>query len=224
MLRSDQLCEISRRTIRHYDERAERFWESTRDHDVSQNRDALLRHIHAAPPLRLLDFGCGPGRDLSAFRALGHLPTGLEGSPRMCALARALSGCEVLCQDFLQLELPAEAFDGVFANAALFHVPAQELPRVLSELRRSLKPHGVLFSSNPHGDNHEGWQGDRYGAFHDLARWRRYLQAAGFEELEHFYRPPGLPRAQQPFLASVWRKSAARRESTDPPIRQSQES
>jgi len=211
MLKADQLADISRRTIRHYDERAEQFREATRDHDVSQNRDALLRHVRAAPPLRLLDFGCGPGRDLGVFRALGHLPTGLEGSARMCELARSLSGCEVLCQDFLQLDLPAAAYDGIFANAALFHIPAQELSRVLGELRRSLRPQGVLFSSNPHGNNQEGWQGDRYGSYHDLAQWRSHLRAAGFDEIEHFYRPPGLPRAQQPFLASVWRKSAAPR-------------
>lgn len=209
MLRSDQLAEISRRTLGHYDGRAEQFWEGTRDHDVSQNRAALLRHIRSAPPLRLLDLGCGPGRDLMAFRSLGHLPTGLEGAPRMCALARRLSGCEVLCQDLLRLDLPADAYDGVFANASLFHVPAQELPRVLSELRRALRAHGVLFSSNPHGDNQEGWQGERYGCYHDLVQWRRYLGDAGFAELEHFYRPPGLPRAQQPFLATVWKKQAA---------------
>lgn len=210
MLSGDQLADISRRTLRHYDDKAEQFWQATRDHDVSQNRAALLRHIQADSPFRLLDLGCGPGRDLSAFRALGHLPTGLEGSPRLCELARTLSGCTVLCQDFLRLDLPADAFDGIFANASLFHVPAQELPRVLDELRRSLQPHGVLFSSNPHGDNREGWQGDRYGSYHDLAQWRRFMRAAGFDELEHFYRPPGLPRAQQPFLASVWKKSPQR--------------
>lgn len=87
MLRADQLAEISRRTLGHYDGRAEQFWEGTRDHDVSQNRAALLRHIRSAPPLRLLDLGCGPGRDLMAFRSLGHLPTGLEGAPRTCAPA-----------------------------------------------------------------------------------------------------------------------------------------
>ncbi|MGE0370564.1 MAG: methyltransferase domain-containing protein [Gammaproteobacteria bacterium] len=205
MLREDELTAIASRTLRHYDDRAERFWEATRDHDVSQNRAALLRHIRAAPPLRLLDLGCGPGRDLIAFRALGHLPTGLEGAPRMCALARRLSGCEVLCQDFLHLDLPADFYDGIFANAALFHIPAQELPRVLLELRASLKPGGVLFSSNPHGDNQEGWQGERYGCYHDLAQWRRFMRGAGFGEIEHFYRPTGLPRAQQPFLASVWK-------------------
>jgi SAM-dependent methyltransferase len=109
-------------------------------------------------------------------------------------------------QDLLALDLPPRHFDGVFANAVLFHVPSQELPRVLRDLRATLKPDGVLFSSNPRGDNEEGWQGERYGAYHDLATWRRHVGAAGFVELEHYYRPPGLPREQQPWLASVWRR------------------
>ena len=123
-------------------------------------------------------------------------------------MARADTGCEVLRQDFLALDLPPGRFDGVFANASLFHVPSQELPRVLTELRASLKPRGVLFSSNPRGENQEGWNRGRYGAYHDLEQWRRYLKEAGFSELEHYSRPAGLPREQQPWLASVWRRGA----------------
>jgi 2-polyprenyl-3-methyl-5-hydroxy-6-metoxy-1,4-benzoquinol methylase len=103
-------------------------------------------------------------------------------------------------------DLPQQRFDGVFANAVLFHVPSQELARVLGQLRETLKPGGVLFSSNPHGRNEEGWHGGRYGAYHDLETWRRYLVAAGFVELDHYYRPTGLPFEQQPWLASVWRR------------------
>ena len=79
---------------------------------------------------------------------------------------------------------------------------------MLRQLHATLKPAGVLFSSNPHGENEEGWNGERYGAYHDLDAWRRHLSLAGFTELEHFYRPTGLPRHQQPWLASVWRKSS----------------
>jgi SAM-dependent methyltransferase len=71
-------------------------------------------------------------------------------------MARAHSGCDVLEQSFLALDLPNQHFDGVFANAVLFHVPRQERPRALGELRETLKPGGVLFSSNPRGDGHEG--------------------------------------------------------------------
>jgi SAM-dependent methyltransferase len=198
--------QIAELTLAHYGQRAEAFRASTRDHDVSQNIDALLRHIEGTAPFRILDFGCGPGRDLAAFRRLGHTAIGLEGSPEFAAMARADSGCEVWQQSFLALDLPAAHFEGIFANASLFHVPGSELPRVLGELHATLKPRGVLFSSNPRGDNQEGWNKDRYGAYHDLAAWRRYLTSAGFIELEHYYRPAGLPREQQPWLASVWRR------------------
>jgi len=199
-------AEDTRATLEHYSRRADAFWEGTRDHDVSQNISALLNSIDAQPPLAILDFGCGPGRDLKTFVNLGHAPIGLDGAAPFAAMARAHSGCEVWHQDFLELDLPAECFDGIFANAAMFHIPTRELPRVLLELRATLKPRGVLFSSNPRGNDDEGWHGGRYGVYHSLDAWRRYLTAAGFSEISHYYRPEGLPRDQQPWLASVWRK------------------
>jgi SAM-dependent methyltransferase len=205
-LSPQELAKIAQVTLEHYNQRAEDFWHGTRDHDVSQNIAALLQYIEGDPPFTILDFGCGPGRDLKAFAALGHVAVGLEGAAEFAAMARAHTGCEVWQQDFLELDLPDQHFDGIFANASLFHVPAQELPRVLAELHASLKPGGVLFASNPRGNNQEGWSGERYGAYHDLETWRRYVTGAGFVELTHYYRPPGLPREQQPWLASVWRR------------------
>ncbi|MDP6935186.1 MAG: class I SAM-dependent methyltransferase [Myxococcota bacterium] len=201
-----QLATIVARTVAHYDAHAEGFWEGTRDHDVSQNLEALLSAIEGSPPFRILDLGCGPGRDLAALASLGHDPVGLDGSERFCVMAREHAGCEVWHQDFLALDLPPGSFDGVFANASLFHVPGQELPRVLTQLWEALMPGGVLFSSNPRGNNVEGWNGDRYGAYHDLATWRRSMTKTGFEEVGHYYRPKGLPRDQQPWLASTWRR------------------
>jgi SAM-dependent methyltransferase len=202
----DDLQRVTARTLAHYDQHADAYWDGTRDHDVTQNIGALLRHIEVPPPFELLDFGCGPGRDLKTFKALGHRVIGLDGSPRLAALARRNSGCEVLDQSFLELDLPPSHFDGVFANAVLFHVPSQVLPTVLGGLHATLKSGGVLFSSNPRGDGQEGWSGGRYGAFYDWQAWRGHMEAAGFVELTHFYRPAGLPLEQQPWLASVWRK------------------
>jgi SAM-dependent methyltransferase len=198
--------DTSRITLAHYQRTAEAFREGTRDHDVRQNIEALLRHMQAPAPLAILDFGCGPGRDLATFKVLGHAPVGLDGCADFVAMARQDTGCEVWQQDFLQLDLPGERFDGVFANASLFHIPAADLPRVLGQLHACLKPGGVLFSSNPRGRNDEGWQGERYGVWYDWPRWRDVVLAAGFEELEHYYRPAGLPREHQHWLASVWRK------------------
>jgi SAM-dependent methyltransferase len=208
-LKPEDLEKIAGLTLQHYNQRAEDFWQGTRDHDVSQNIQALLQHIEGEPPFTILDLGCGPGRDLKVFAELGHMAVGLEGAARLAEMARAYSGSEVWQQDFLKLELPDQHFDGVFANAALFHVPSQELPRVLLQLRATLKPRGVLFASNPHGHNEEGWNRGRYGAYHKLETSRRYMSAAGFVELTHYYRPAGLPREQQPWLASVWRRLAS---------------
>jgi SAM-dependent methyltransferase len=205
-MQSSTLREISGLTLDHYNRYAEDFWQGTRDHDVSQNIDALLNYMPGEPPCTILDLGCGPGRDLRTFSQMGHRAIGLEGAARLAQMARDYSGCEVWEQDFLALDLPGRYFDGVFANASLFHVPSLELSRVLKELHAALKPGGVLFASNPRGRNEEGWYQGRYGAYHDLETWRRYVSGAGFEELTHYFRPQGLPCERQPWLASVWRR------------------
>ncbi|HUX25351.1 MAG TPA: class I SAM-dependent methyltransferase [Burkholderiales bacterium] len=205
-LEQQDLERISALTLQHYNARAAGFFEGTRDHDVSQNIAALLEHIEGGPPCTLLDFGCGPGRDLKTFSDLGHIAVGLEGAAQFVDMARAYSACEVWQQDFLRLDLPHEHFDGVYANASLFHVASQELPRVLRELHATLKPGGVLFASNPRGRNEEGWNRGRYGAYYDLPTWRSHVSGAGFIELAHYYRPSGLPPEQQSWLATVWRK------------------
>jgi SAM-dependent methyltransferase len=201
-----QVRRLSDTTIAYYDRVAEAFWEGTRHHDVSQNCGAFLDAIQGDPPYSILDLGCGAGRDLSYFQSLGHEAVGLDGSQQFVIMARSHSQCEVLHQDFLAMRLPEGSFDGIFANASLFHVPSQELPRVLLELCRSLKPRGVLFSSNPRGNNEEGFSDGRYVCFFDLDTWRDHVTSAGFVEVDHYYRPPGLPRHKQPWLATVWRK------------------
>lgn len=155
----------------------------------------------------MLDLGCGPGRDLAYFKSQGLKAVGLDGSAEFVVMAHAETGCEVLHQNFIDLDLPENYFDGIFANASLFHVPSQELPTVLSELYTSLKTGGILFSSNPRGNNQEGtFQDERYSCFHNLETWRYFVTTAGFSEIHHYYRPEGLPRPQQPWLATVWRK------------------
>ena len=202
---ADDLDNLTAATLADYARRAEIFREQTRDHDVSQNIGALLSAIRGTPPFDILDLGCGPGRDLKNFKALGHRAIGLEGCPEFAAMAET-EGFDVWRQNFLDLDLPPARFDGLFANATLFHIPSHELPRVLGQFHTTLRPSGALFSSNPRGNNEEGWFNGRYCAYHDLAQWRGFLTGAGFEEVEHYYRPAGLPREQQPWLASVWLK------------------
>ncbi|HEX3773407.1 MAG TPA: class I SAM-dependent methyltransferase [Polyangiaceae bacterium] len=202
------LDEISARTLAHYEANASSFWEGTRDHDVTQNIEALLGALPRRTGLRILDFGCGPGRDLLTFRERGHVPTGLDATPAFVQMARANSGCVVLEQSFFDLDLGVALFDGVFANASLFHVPRATLPRVLAELYRALVPGGALFCSNPRSfdRDREGYNGQRYGSYLTIDGWLEVICAAGFAIEHRYLRPPNQPEAEQPWLAIVARR------------------
>ncbi|HSC76099.1 MAG TPA: class I SAM-dependent methyltransferase [Pseudomonadales bacterium] len=199
---SNDLALIEEQTLAHYENNAEQFWLGTKDHDVSQNRSALLAALPTGKTLDILDFGCGPGRDLHYFNGLGHHAVGLDGCENFCRMAHEFTGCTVLHQSFLNLTLPPDSFDGIFANASLFHVPGNELLRVLKQLHSALRSGGILFTSNPRG-NSEGWSGERYGCWMEFDTSKTFLEQAGFTVLDHYYRPAGLPQQQQPWLAIV---------------------
>jgi SAM-dependent methyltransferase len=194
--------EIERITLSHYENNAESFWSGTQDHDVRQNIGAFLQALPKNKILDILDLGCGPGRDICTFKSLGHKPVGLDGSKTFCQMAQQYSGCSILHQQFLKLELEENAFDGIFANASMFHIPSQELPRILEQLHRTLRPGGILFSSNPRGSAEE-WRGERYGHYMEIETSEFYLEQSGFKIIHHYYRPEGKPRDQQPWLAIV---------------------
>lgn len=206
MTKTKQTIEnIEKITFEDYGNKADSFWENTKDHDVSQNYTAFLAPFTGRVGLDILDFGCGPGRDLIYFKSLGHNPVGLDGTDKFCVMARNNSGCDVLHQSFNDLQLADNSFDGVFANASLFHVPSNNLHKVLENLHNAIRPNGILFTSNPRGDE-EGWSNpSRYGHFMQIDASRKYLEDAGFEITDHYYRPPGLPLEQQKWLAIVSR-------------------
>mgnify|MGYP000072444320 CR=1 FL=1 len=197
-----ELDEIERITILHYEENAESFYLGTKYHDVSQNINAFLSVLPKGKKLDILELGCGPGRDLCVFKSMGHRTTGLDGCEKFCKMAIEQSGCKILNQQFLKLDLKDNSYDGIFANASLFHVPSKELIRVLRELRSSLRKNGILFSSNPRGVK-EGWNGKRFVNYMELESSQLYLKNSGFKILHHYYRPEGKPINEQPWLAIV---------------------
>ena len=164
-------------TLGHYNEHAERFWQGTRDHDVSQNRDALLQSLDGPGPFRILDFGCGPGRDLKTFRDLGHEAIGLDGAERFVELACEYSGCAVWCQDFLKLDLPQEYFDGGVCQRSRFMCE----PRAAARTARALdgvENGGCSSAQSSRWKTRKDGNGERYGCKR-LARWRELVTAAG---------------------------------------------
>ncbi len=201
------LDQLTAATINHYEQNPQGFWEGTKDHDVSQNYEHFLKHLPKEAPYRILDLGCGPGRDLKFFSDLGHEAYGLDGCEAFCQMARAYSGCEVYHQNYLAMELPENFFHGIFANASLFHIPKNALADCLSQFHQALRPEGILFSSNPRGQG-ESISGQRYGHYMELTDYRIFFEKAGFSLIEHYYRPDGIPVEQRSWLACVLRKQA----------------
>lgn len=197
---------LTKKTIEHYETDPLGFWRGTFDHDVSQNYQALLGHLEHSNCQTLLDLGCGPGRDLKYFKQLGHHVIGLDGCESFCQMARDYSGCEVLQQDFIEINLKENYFNGIFANASLFHVPKINLPEVLAVLQRSLKQNGILFSSNPRGDG-ESINGSRYANLMELNEYQTIVEMCGFELIDHYYRPQSVPLENRPWLACVFKKT-----------------
>lgn len=203
---AEKPADLTSPTIAYYDDHAPAFWNGTKTHDVTQNYDALLGAIETSPPLTLLDLGCGPGRDLAYFRSLGHIAVGLDGSAQFAEMARAYSGAEVWVQDFIDLDLPEAHFDGVFANASLFHVPRASIETTLAAIFGGLRPGGVLFCSNPRGNDEQGFSGGRFGVFYRDETWMKLLEICGFTPVRQYFRPSNAAPHEQRWLATVWRK------------------
>jgi SAM-dependent methyltransferase len=197
--------ELTLKTLKHYSDNTSQFWEGTKDHDVLQNITALLSNIKSDGPFKILDFGCGPGRDLKQFKDLGHEAYGLDGCQQFCHMAEEFSGCNVFHQDFVETKLPNLFFDGIFANASLFHVPKNSLSNLIKTLHKSLAPNGIIFSSNPRG-NGEDFEGSRYANFMELEEYQEIIELEGFKLIDHYYRPQGAPKENCPWLACVFRK------------------
>ena len=217
---SDEVRAAAAATIMDYAAVARGYAEGNMNHDVSQNIDAMLEPLRASPsrlasPFDVLDVCCASGRDLLALKNLGHNPVGLDGVAEFCEMSREVSGCEVWEQSLADLDLPAGRFDTIFCNACLFHVPFVALSGTLRALSGALRPGGVLFVSNAHGfgEDREGWTTGRTPGTRSYVCWlskRTWVEtcraATGLNLLKSYYRPPGRPRSEQPFLATVWQK------------------
>jgi cyclopropane fatty-acyl-phospholipid synthase-like methyltransferase len=166
-------------SIRYYEENAAEFFRRSVDADVLPARAQFAGLI--PPGGKVLEAGCGAGRDARAFKALGFQVTAIEAAPKLAALARAHSGLPVEVMTFDQITW-REAFDGIWACASLLHVARQDLPDTLRRLRAALVPGGVWFMSFKYGTEERLANGRRFTDL-DEAGAEALLTAAGGLEL-----------------------------------------
>ena len=144
------------KTIDYYNLHASDYFDNTIGADMSAQISRFRSHLPS--PAKILDCGCGSGRDTKTFLDLGYDVFGIDGSEELCRLASEYTGREVVCRQFSDIEYIKE-YDGIWACASLLHLPIQELTAILDKLRRALKPGGVLYASFKYGTG-ERWDAD----------------------------------------------------------------
>ena len=163
-----------------YDRDPEGYVESTFGNDVFDLRRRFLDHLD--PGARILDLGCGSGRDTLAFRDAGYEVVPVDGSEGMCRVASAITGDSVRCLDFLDLDY-TEEFDGVWACASILHLRPEEISDVMALVRRALRCGGVFYISFKSG----GFSGYREGCWYtdvQLDGMRTMATGSGFDGLD----------------------------------------
>ena len=148
--------------MNYYDENAQNFFDGTVNADMTSHHEEFIKLI--SDKGRILDAGCGSGRDALKFKSEGYDVCAIDGSSEMCKLASEYTGINVKHMQFQDITFNQE-FDGIWASASLLHVSSSEIEMVLEKLKKSLKSNGILYASFKYGD-FEGLRNGRY--FNDL--------------------------------------------------------
>lgn len=146
-------------TLKYYQDNAQSFFDGTVNVDMSSLYETFTKHL--APGARVLDAGCGSGRDAKAFLEMGYQVEAFDASPAMVELAREHTGLPVQLMTFADVDWKEE-FDGIWCCASLLHVPAVELPGVMRKLADALRPGGVWYVSFKYGEGEREVDGRRF--------------------------------------------------------------
>ncbi|WP_017964992.1 class I SAM-dependent methyltransferase [Rhizobium leguminosarum] len=162
------------RTFYFYEENAETYANRARSLP-KQQLDAFLAGL--APGAAILELGCGGGQDSAYMLAHGFDVTSTDGSAELARKAEVLIGRPIRVMLFQELDADS-AFDGVWAQASLLHVPRPELPAVFARIRRALRTGGIIHATFKAGDA-EGHDG--FGRYYNYpsAEWLSELLTKG---------------------------------------------
>jgi len=193
-------------TIRFYENNAEAFFERNVGVDVPSGWKAFVELLPEGG--RILDAGCGSGRDALFFHRAGFHVTATEASGRLAELARAHTGLSVQVMTFDQMDW-RETFDGIWACASLLHVPRNELSGVMRRLRDSLATRGALWMSFKYGAGEREADGRHFTDLDEAGAEALLAEAGGLELISLSVGGDSRPeRAHEKWLNVLCRKTA----------------
>ena len=143
------------KTLDYYNKNAESFIQGTVSADLKDIQDKFLKELSGN---KILDFGCGSGRDTKCFIEAGYDVEAIDGSLELCKSASAYTGIQVKHMLFQDLD-KQNYYDGIWACSSILHLPKSELKDVLSKMSKSLKDDGIIYTSFKYGN----FEGERNG-------------------------------------------------------------
>lgn len=193
-------------TLEFYERNAEDYFRATVGIDMAVPRERFAKLL--SPGARVLDAGCGSGRDARVFHEMGFQVTAFDASPRMVALAREHTGLPVEVSTFQEVAW-REAFDGIWASASLLHVPRVELPSIMRRLRDALTPGGLWHMSFKYGAGEREVDGRRFTDLDERTAEALVAGVGGLEVVWMGVEPSRKPQApDERWLILLCRRSA----------------
>ena len=147
-----------KRTLDYYNSKAKDFVSGTVDVAFTEIQDIFREYIPDGG--KILDFGCGSGRDTKYFLSKGYHVDAIDGSEELCKIASEYAGVQVKQMLFEELNA-VEEYDGIWACASILHVEKKQLPDIMKKIAIATKTGGVVYTSFKYGD-FEGVRNGRY--------------------------------------------------------------
>ena len=193
------------KTIDYYNKHAEEFTASTFEVDMESLYQPFLAELPEGT--RILDVGCGSGRDTLAFKNKGYQVDAIDYSEELVKKATRLTGIPIKLQSFYEIDVD-EAYDGIWACASLLHCERDRLAEVVGKLITALKPNGVLYISFKYGNGDREKDGRQ---FTDLNKEQAELLLNQFEsvtQLKQWITGDKRPEHTEQWLNLLWKKHA----------------
>ena len=170
-------------TLQYYNQHAKAYVDSTRDVEFSQTQERFLQYLE--PGARILDFGCGSGRDTKYFRNRGFRVEAVDGSAEFVRIASEYTGINVRRMLFQDLD-EMERYDGIWACSSILHLPCAELEVVLGKMARALRRRGIVYTSFKYGPE-EGGRSGRYFTNMTEAKMAGLLERISVYDVEEMW-------------------------------------
>lgn len=193
------------KTIDYYNKHAEEFTASTFEVDMESLYQPFLAEFPEGA--RILDVGCGSGRDTLAFINKGHKVDAIDYSDELVKKAKALTGMDVQLQSFYELN-DVERYDGIWACASLLHCQRDRLAEVIGKLLEALKPMGVLYMSFKYGNTDREKEGRQFTDLDETQAKALLNTLHNVEQVQQWITLDQRPDRQEKWLNLLWKKIA----------------